>query len=215
MSIGQDAFSLCAVRRVWLPRVLCCKDWSSCCGQKKVDRCRHCRRLACGLLPCRVEGRRQDRRPNLRGRPGQCDGCPRRSRGRQTGLVVARDERPGDRTVPERDVVHAARLGRRTEGARSAVARTSDKTAAQASTRAAISPTLSWLDWRRAFGPLLSWWVLPIPLAAAAIAAVAWITSLVVRRPSRRGVPPLAIFEPEGPVIAPLPRARKRPRRAA
>ena len=117
MSIGQDAFSLCAVRRVWLPRVLCCKDWSSCCGQKKVDRCRHCRRLACGLLPCRVEGRRQDRRPNLRGRPGQCDGCPRRSRGRQTGLVVARNEQPGDRTVPERDVVHAARLGRRTEGA--------------------------------------------------------------------------------------------------
>lgn len=95
------------------------------------------------------------------------------------------------------------------------VARTSDKTAAQASTRAAISPTLSWLDWRRAFGPLLSWWVLPIPLAAAAIAAVAWITSLVVRRPSRRGVPPLAIFEPEGPVIAPLPRQEKRPRRAA
>ena len=120
-------------------------------------------------------------------------------------------EQPGDRTVPERDVVHAARLGRRTEGARSAASRERrDKTAAQASTRAAISPTLSWLDWRRAFGPLLSWWVLPIPLAAAAIAAVAWITSLVVRRPSRRGVPPLAIFEPEGPVIAPLPR-RKAP----
>ena len=56
--------------------------------------------------------------------------------------------------------------------------------------------------WRRAFGPLAGWGIWFV-LVAAAIAALAWITSLVVRRRSTEGVPPLVVFEPDGSVAAP------------
>jgi len=102
--------------------------------------------------------------------------------------------------------------GSKVHGARDA--RASGKTASGASARAASNPGVGPIVWRRAFGPLVGWGIWFV-LVAAAIAALAWITSLVVRRRSTEGVPPLVVFDPDGSVAAPSRREGERPRRAA
>ena len=94
-------------------------------------------------------------------------------------------------------------------------AQASSKTASAASAQAASTSYLgSYRWWRRAFGPLFGWWLLLVP-AAAAFAALVWITSLVARKRLTRGVPPLVVFDlDDGPAAAPR-RRDDRPRRAA
>ena len=105
--------------------------------------------------------------------------------------------------------------GLKPHGARDA--HVSPKTASGAPAQAASASYLgSYRWWRRVIGPLFGWWLLLIP-AAAAIAALAWITSLVTRQRSSRGVRPLVVFEPDdnGPVAAPRRDQDERRRRAA
>ena len=130
-------------------------------------------------------------------------------------LSGGRDARPGwssratgDEAV-QQDLDRVSDAFRRADARGGSKTRAANKTAAQASTQGDDNPALASISWRRAFGPLLSWWMWCVP-AALAIAAVAWITSLVVRRRSSRGVPPLVVFGADGAGVAPARREGER-----